>query len=156
MKNYKALSRYCFMLSSLQRRRSVARGERDALPGRCGHAQALALLLRPLLRPQELWDELYKNRSSRKADSQQEKMSSRSPFLLIIVSENRFSGKTYFLQLAPQSTRATSSSRTWGRWWQRSSRSSRRISPTRRSENQRRTFGICRVLLSNSGPVSRL
>ena len=45
-------------------------------------------------------DELYKNRSSRKTDSQQEKMSSGSPILLIIVSENWFSGKTYFYTIA--------------------------------------------------------
>ena len=44
----------------------------------------------------EDWDELYKNRSSRKTDSQSEKRSSQSPILMKIVSENRFSGKTYF------------------------------------------------------------
>ena len=47
-------------------------------------------------------DELYKNRSSRKTDSQQEKRSSQSPILLIIVSENQFSGKTYFYTIAPE------------------------------------------------------
>ena len=32
-------------------------------------------------------------------------MSSRSPIVLIIVSENRFSGKTYFIQLVPDGDR---------------------------------------------------
>ena len=41
-------------------------------------------------------DELYKNRSSRKSDSQLEKRSSGSHILLKIVSEYRFSGKTHF------------------------------------------------------------
>ena len=41
-------------------------------------------------------DELYKNRSSRKNDSHEEKRPSGSPILLKIASENRFSGKTYF------------------------------------------------------------
>ena len=49
------------------------------------------------------WRQLYKNRSSGKTDSQQEKRSSGSPILLKIVSENRFSGKTYFIQLPPGS-----------------------------------------------------
>ena len=47
------------------------------------------------------WRQLYKNRSSRKTDSQQEKRSSGSHILSKIVSENRFSGKTYSLQLVP-------------------------------------------------------
>ena len=37
---------------------------------------------------------MYKNRSSRKTDSQLDKRSSRRPILLKIVSENRFSRKT--------------------------------------------------------------
>ena len=45
-------------------------------------------------------DELYKTRSSRKIDSQLEKRTLGSPILLKIVSENRFSGKTYFYTIA--------------------------------------------------------
>ena len=48
-----------------------------------------------------LWRQLYKNRSSGKTDSQQEKSSWGSPILLKIVSENRFSGKTYFYTTGP-------------------------------------------------------
>ena len=44
--------------------------------------------------------QLYKNRSSRKTDSQKEKRSSGSPILLQIVSDNQFSGKTYFYTIA--------------------------------------------------------
>ena len=43
---------------------------------------------------------IYKNRSSRKTDSQGEKRSSQIPILLKIVNENRFSGKTYFYTIA--------------------------------------------------------
>ena len=65
-------------------------------------------------------DELYKNRSSRKTDSQKEKRSSGSPILLKIVSENQFSGKTYLYTIHPRAeaamfgleTRARSSSST--------------------------------------------
>ena len=46
-----------------------------------------------------LWRQLYKNKSSGKTDSQLEKRSSGS--LLEIVSENRFSGKTYFYTIHP-------------------------------------------------------
>ena len=59
------------------------------------------------------WDELYKNRSSRKTDSQQEKRSLGSPILLKIVSENRFSGKTHLYTIGSRMTRGTS--------WQRPS-----------------------------------
>ena len=52
-------------------------------------------------REYKFWEELYKNRSSRKTDSQLEKRSLGSPILLKMVSENRFSGKTYFIQLVP-------------------------------------------------------
>ena len=45
-------------------------------------------------------DELYRNRSSRKTYSQLEKRSSGSPILLKIISENQFSGKTYFYTIA--------------------------------------------------------
>ena len=45
-------------------------------------------------------DELYKIRSSRKTESQQEKRSCGSPILLKIESENRFSGKTDFYTIA--------------------------------------------------------
>ena len=47
-------------------------------------------------------DELYKNRSSRKTDSQGRggTRSSGSSILLKIVSENRFSGNTYFYTIA--------------------------------------------------------
>ena len=46
-------------------------------------------------------DELYKNRSSRKTESQYRKERSLgSRILLKIVSENRFSGKTYFYTIA--------------------------------------------------------
>ena len=47
-------------------------------------------------------DELYKNRSSRKTDSQYR--STRRPFLLKIVSGNRFSGKTYFYTIGSRLT----------------------------------------------------
>ena len=53
----------------------------------------------PPLRP---WGQLFKNRSSRKSDSQWEKRSSMSKILLKIVSENRFSGKTYFYTIHPR------------------------------------------------------
>ena len=53
-------------------------------------------------------DELYKNRPSRKTDFQQEKRSLGSCILLEIVSENRFSGKTYFYTIASR-TRAVKS-----------------------------------------------
>ena len=46
-------------------------------------------------------DQLYKNRSSGKTDSQQEKWSSGRPILLKLVSESQFSVKTYFIQLPP-------------------------------------------------------
>ena len=46
-------------------------------------------------------DELYKDRSSRKTDSQKEKRSSGNHILLnILVSENWFSGKTFFYTIA--------------------------------------------------------
>ena len=45
-------------------------------------------------------DELNKNRSSRKTDFQEGKRSSGSPILLKILSENRFSGKTYCYTIA--------------------------------------------------------
>ena len=45
-------------------------------------------------------DQMNKNGSSGKTDSQEEKRSSGSPILLKIVSENRFSGKTYFYTIA--------------------------------------------------------
>ena len=48
-----------------------------------------------------VWRQLYKNRSSGKTDSQKEPRSWGSPILLKTVSENRFSGKTYFIQLVP-------------------------------------------------------
>ena len=54
-------------------------------------------------------DELYENRSSRKTNSQQEKGSYGSPILLIIVSENRFSGKTYFYAIASRGLAAAAS-----------------------------------------------
>ena len=44
--------------------------------------------------------QMYKIRSSRKTDSQYEKRSSGSPILLKILSENQFSGKTYFYTIA--------------------------------------------------------
>ena len=62
-------------------------------------------------------DELYKNRSSGKTDSQEDKRSLGSPILLKIVFENKFSGKTYFYTIGsrsrstrspPSPTRATS------------------------------------------------
>ena len=57
-------------------------------------------------------DELYKNRSSGKTDSHQEKRSLGSPILLKIVSENWFSGEDLFLynclQTAGTSTRSGS------------------------------------------------
>ena len=56
-------------------------------------------------------DELYKNRSSGKTDSQQEKRSSGSPILFQLVSENGFSGKTYFYTIA-----SSSRSSGWTRW----------------------------------------
>ena len=49
-------------------------------------------------------DELYKIRSSRKTDSLLANRSSGSPILLKIVSENRFSGKTYFYTIAPRNS----------------------------------------------------
>ena len=45
-------------------------------------------------------DQLYKNRSSRKIDSQKEKRSSGRHIALKIVLENRFSGKTYCYTIA--------------------------------------------------------
>ena len=48
---------------------------------------------------------MYKNRSSGKTDFQEEKRSSGSPILLKIVSENRFSGKTYFYTIATSNRR---------------------------------------------------
>ena len=67
------------------------------------------------------WRQLYKNRSSRKTDSQQEKRSSGSHILSKIVSENRFSGKTYFMQLVPgRTTRRVTRNRApppWHRPW---------------------------------------
>ena len=69
-------------------------------------------------------DELFKNRSSRKTDSQKRKRSSGSPIPLIIVSENWFSGKTYFYTIASRSGPAcwTASwprtpSGCWRTWW---------------------------------------
>ena len=59
-------------------------------------------------------DELNKNRSSRKTDFQEGKGSSGSPILLKILSENRFSGKTYFYIIACSA----------GGRWTRSTRSS--------------------------------
>ena len=50
---------------------------------------------------EQAWRKLYKNRSSRKTDSRWEKRSSGSPILLEIVSENWFSGKTYFYTIGP-------------------------------------------------------
>ena len=49
----------------------------------------------------ETRDHLYKDRSSRKTDSPLANRSSGSLILLKIVSENQFSGKTYFIQLPP-------------------------------------------------------
>ena len=48
-------------------------------------------------------DQLYKIRSSGKTDSQSEKRSSGSHILLKIVSENRFSRKTYFYTITSRS-----------------------------------------------------
>ena len=45
-------------------------------------------------------DELLENRSSRKTDSQEEKRSSWNHILLKILSENQFSGKTYFYTIS--------------------------------------------------------
>ena len=45
-------------------------------------------------------DDLYKNRSSRKTDSQEDKSSSGNAILFKIVSENPFSGKNYFYTIA--------------------------------------------------------
>ena len=45
-------------------------------------------------------DEFYKNRSSGKTDSQKEKRSLGSYIIMKIVSENPFSGKTYFYTIA--------------------------------------------------------
>ena len=61
-------------------------------------------------RPPSRRDELYKNRSSRKTDSQSEKSSSGSPILLKIVSENRSSWKTYFYTIASSSSSTAASS----------------------------------------------
>ena len=55
-------------------------------------------------------DKLYKDRSSRKTDSQYEKRSLGSPIRLKIVSENRFSGKTYFYTISSRGTRSRSTS----------------------------------------------
>ena len=44
-------------------------------------------------------DQLYKNWSSRKTDSQYKKTSSGISILLKILSKNQFLGKTYFIQL---------------------------------------------------------
>ena len=52
---------------------------------------------------EEFREELDKNRSSRKMDSLLENRSSGSPILLKEVSENQFSGKTYFYAIAPRS-----------------------------------------------------
>ena len=46
-------------------------------------------------------DELYKNRSAQKTDSLLANRYLGSPILLKKVSENRFSGKTYFYTIAP-------------------------------------------------------
>ena len=59
--------------------------------------------------PDAVRDQLYKKRSSGKTDSQQDKRSSGIPILLKIVSEFRFSGKTYLYTIAPR--------RKWGRRW---------------------------------------
>ena len=48
-----------------------------------------------------IWRHLYKDRSSRKTDSRSEKRHSGSHILLKIVSENQFSGKTYFYTIHP-------------------------------------------------------
>ena len=58
----------------------------------------------PVFTAIDAWDELYKNRSSRKTDSQEEKRSSGSPILWEIVSENRFSGTTYLYTIASSSS----------------------------------------------------
>ena len=47
-------------------------------------------------------DELYKNISAQKTDSLLANRYLGSPILLKIVSENRFSGKTYFYTIAPR------------------------------------------------------
>ena len=65
-------------------------------------------------------DKLYKNRSSRKTDSQWEKRSSGSHILLIIVSENRFSGKAYFYTNGSCSTRRTTPTSGWSPSFRRS------------------------------------
>ena len=53
---------------------------------------------RPAMR---VWRQLHKNRSSGKTDSQKEKWSLGSHILLKRVSENPFSGKTFFIQFIP-------------------------------------------------------
>ena len=81
-------------------------------------------------------DELYKNGSYRKTDSQKEKRSSGSPILLRIVSENQFSGKTYFYTI---SSRA---------------RSRRRAATSRPSSHPRR-YSEEQITLACTGPQEK-
>ena len=77
-------------------------------------------------------DELYKNRSAQKTDSLLANRYLGSPILLKIVSENRFSGKTYFYTIAPR-PRSTTSSSSSGSSSRSPPKTSRSSSPSGRS-----------------------